>query len=178
MPKGPLGNYTQEEADHRDELRELLRSLWKSVVDDGADSVVIRIKRKRIDTMAIMDAIEVVWDKFKSDGSRNVISHAEKVASYIAENGPIDDMALFLWSHENTKAATTTKEARRFLVHNIKLPAVPMEKVEGKNTSLIVAKDDKDVATLKDDGYKVVELSDRGKRKSTNNDNDSEASNS
>ena len=53
-----------------------------------------------------------------------------------------------------------------------------MEKVEGKNTSLIVAKDDKDVATLKDDGYKVVELSDRGKRKSTNNDNDSEASNS
>ena len=174
MPKGPLGNYTQAEADHRDELRKLLRSLWKSVDENGVDSIRITMNRKRIDTMAIMDAIEVVWDKFKSDGSRDVISHAERVANYITENGPIDDMGLFVWTMENTKTPTTTKEARRFLVHKVQLPFVPMEKVEGKNTSLIVAKDDSEVAAFKDDGYKVIELSDRGKRKST----DSEEGNS
>ena len=174
MPKGPLGNYTQAEADRRDEMRELLRSLYQSVAENGADSVRITVNRKRIDTNSVMEALKVVWDKVDSDGSRNVISHAEKVAIYIAENGPMDDMELFMWSHENTKAATTTKEARRFLVHNIKLPAVPMEKVEGKNTSLIVAKDDSEVAAFKDDGYKVIKLDNRGHRKST----DSEEGNS
>ena len=164
MPKGPLGNYTQAEADHRDELRKLLRSLWKSVDENGVDSVRITMNKKRIDTMAIMDAIEVVWEKFKSDGSRDVISHAEKVANYITENGPVDDMGLFVWTMENTKTPTTTKEARRFLVHKVQLPLVPMEKVEGKNTSLIVAKDDAEVVKLKSEGYKVIKLSDRGKR--------------
>ena len=172
MPRGPLGNYTQDEADRRDELRELLRSLWRSVAENGADSVRITINKKRIDTTSVMDAIKVVWDKVDSDGSRNVVSHAERISNYIAEEGPVDDFALFNWSHENTKAgATTTKEARRFLVHTTKLPAVPMEMVEGKNTNLIVAKDDGEVAKLKSEGYKVIELSDRGKRKSTGNDN-------
>ena len=148
MPKGNLINMTVEEANEREESRNIIRDLHKAHLEG---QVNITVNKKSQDVARIFDAIEDVWSGLVMK-PRATMSLADKVYAYVdASDAPVTDMALFM------EFRVSTKEARRHLMDKVEAGCVPMFKEHDKDTLFVVACTDSKVSEYEADGYSEVE---------------------